>query len=838
MRYDPIPERPSDDTGLPPRAAASPPAEEVAPAAPERRKRLRLLLAYPLLTALVAAATGIGVAASISRPEVDSLNDFVPRLITQIHDAQGQVIRSYSRENRVLLEESELPELLANAVVAVEDANFYQHGGIDLRGILRAVVKNLRAGQIEEGASTLTMQLARDLFALTRERDVKRKVEEAFLAVELEKRFSKQQILTLYCNMVNLGHGNYGMESAANHYFNKSVGELTLAEAATLAGIPQRPNDHSVYRRPELVVKRRNVVLQRMHAVGYITREQMAAAQAEPLLVTQRRRQVYLGPYFSEDVRRYLISTYGETELYDRGLQVHTTLDRDIQRAAETALREQLLTLDHGRGWRGAKEHLEADDLESRELPSWSDAEPLPGQWLEGLVLEAGRRSATVKAGEQTYELGPAGIEWTGQSRPDRVLQRGDVAWFRLQLPEEEGEDEAPILVLEQEPEMEAAALVVESATGAVRAMVGGWDYDRTEFNRATQAHRQVGSAFKPFVFGAALESGFTAADTVFDGPALFVGADNLESYSPRNYYRQYYGIVTLRRALEGSYNVSSVKLLDLVGIDRVVDFTQRCGVGSALPPYPSLALGTAELTPLELAGAYATFVNNGIYVEPYLIERITSRDGRLIEEHLPRAHKAIEPAIAHVMTSILRGVAVRGTAASLAQLELVTAGKTGTTNLFTDAWFVGFTPRYTILSWVGYDKKRFLGKGMTGARAALPIWRGIVERGLADGWLDPEGTFEVPPGLVEVEIERHSGLLPGPGAEETITEIFVEGTEPERKYSPEQARTMALPWYLQEPFYLPKEGERMPSDIVDWTAVVEVWKNKEKRGKEGKGGA
>ncbi len=860
MEYDPLPETVSEERSENPAETNTPPARQAPPDPAEttsgRRRRLMIIGVYPLLIAALAAATGIGVAASIDRPQVETLDDFVPKLVTRIFDrralelievqeARGakpdkevlasHVYKTYSRENRVLLEEGQLPKLLQDAILATEDANFFTHGGIPpLKSIARAMLANIREGRSAEGASTITMQLARDVFKLDRAKKFKRKFEETLLAVELEKKFSKQQILTMYANLINLGHGNYGMEAASRNYFNKSVADLTLAEAATLAGIPQRPSDYSVYRRPERVIWRRNIVLGRMAAVGFITEEERDRAREEPLLVAERRRKSDLGPYFAEDVRRFLISTYDDTELYDRGLQVYTTMDPVIQRATEDAVREKLAALDHEKGWRGAKDHLDAEDLETVLLPSWPVREPVAGQWYEGLVLASDRNKAEVKIGDKTYELARPGIEWTRKSRPDKLLKRGDVAWFRLEAADQAEsagtEDGAePVLMLEQEPEMEAAVLVLESSTGALRAMVGGWDFDRNEFNRATQAHRQVGSAFKPFVFAAALENGFTAADVLFDGPVVFPGGPNQPDYSPRNFYRRYEGILTLRRALEASVNVTSVKLLDLVGVEHVIDLARRCGIESELPPYPSLALGTAELTPLELAAAYATFVNQGVYVAPYTIERVTSRNGRVMQEHQPRAHKAMEPALAYVMTHMLHGVAVRGTGATrLAKIEVTTAGKTGTTDSFTDAWFAGFTPRYTVLSWVGYDKKRFLGRGMTGAHAALPIWEAVIRHGLKDGWLSAEESFPIPPGIVEVEIEPGTGLLASADAPRKIVEVFVEGTEPEKTFDQESAHVMQMPWYLQEPFYLPKEGERMPSQISDWTSVQEVWRNKD----------
>jgi penicillin-binding protein 1A len=355
--------------------------------------------------------------------------------------------------------------------------------------------------------------------------------------------------------------------------------------------------------------------------------------------------------------------------------------------------------------------------------------------------------------------------------------------------------------------------------------MVGGFAFERSKFNRSTQAQRQVGSGFKPFVFGAALENGFTPADTLFDAPAVFPGADALLSYSPRNYYRQYYGIVTLRRALEQSINVTSVKLLDLVGVERVIDFARRCGIKSALPPYPSLALGAADLVPLELAAAYATFANQGLYVEPYLIERVAARGGAVLEEHLPQARKAMEPAVAYVLGRMLEGVIDRGTGGSAADLALDLAGKTGTTDDFSDAWFIGFTPRYTVLTWVGYDRKRPIGRNMTGAEAALPAWRKIVEDGLQNGWLAKGETFPpAPPGVTLQAVEQATGMLPGPGAERILTETFVAGTEPVKVYEPRWAAIMSLPWLQQRPFYLPREGERLPDQIEDWGLVQRTW--------------
>ncbi len=781
-----------------------------------------------MLVALVAGAlAGVGVAAVIHMPRVESLADFTPGLITQLHDTEGRVFATYARERRVLLREGEVPELLRQAVLAAEDANFLKHGGVDVQGVARAALKNLIRGKLAMGGSTITQQLARQLF-LTPEKSWRRKIEEALLAVELEKNFSKQQILTLYCNLIFLGHGNYGFEAAARSYFDKSVADLTLPEAAMLAGIPQRPTAYSPYRAPDLVATRRDYVLRRMREEDFIDVAAYEQATEAPLGVAPPRPKERLAPYFAEEVRRYLEAEYGSEGLLRQGLQIDTTLDAEIQRAAEQALRAGLLDLDHRKAWRGPLYRVEGEDLETHQLATWSGRGPLPGEWTQGLVVATDGRQARVRLADGPRTLRPAGYRWTRRELP-RLLEPGDVAWFRLEPPAEEGaeKDGEALLVLEQEPELEGAVVVLESATGAVRAMVGGWDFERSSFNRATQARRQVGSAVKLFVFGAALESGFTPADTVFDAPAVFPGANNLPTYSPRNFYRRYFGITTLRRALELSMNVTSAKLMDMVGAEQVIDLARRCGVTSELPPYPSLALGAAEMIPIELAAAYATVANQGIYVEPYLIERVRTADDQVLEEHRTRAHKALEPEIAYVLTHMLEGVIDRGTGAKAAGLDTALAGKTGTTDDYVDAWFAGFTTRHTVLAWVGYDVSRSIGRNMTGGEAALPIWKSIIEAGLEDGWIERGVEFPVPPKVTLRPVEYSTGLLPGPGAERVIEEAFVAGTEPARPYEPRWARILDMPWYQQRPFYLAKAGERMPEQVEDWTPVQEAWAEK-----------
>ncbi|HVR28184.1 MAG TPA: PBP1A family penicillin-binding protein [Thermoanaerobaculia bacterium] len=822
-------------------ARHSPVLSRLAAAVPPSRARdvRRRLLQLALVLALGALA-GVGVAAVIHIPSVDALGEFAPSLITEVRAADGSVFKTYAHERRMLLEEGEVPATLRNVLLAAEDKNFYRHGGLDLAAIVRSSLIDLREGRLATGASTITMQLARTYFQLNREKWWRRKIEEALLTVELEKRLSKEQILTLYCNVQNLGEGRYGFKAASRYYFGKDVGDLGVAEAATLTAILPAPSRLSPYRRPDEVTQRRNVILGRVLREGMITREEYEVAAAAPLGLVQRERRPEPGRHLAEEVRRHLEAEYGVESIYARGLQVHTTLDLAMQRAAERVVRDGLAELDRRKGWRAATYRLEEVDPAVATLPSWPEGTARSGEWYEGIVLEVGSERAAIRVAGEVFALDRAGVKWTGAGSLRRLLEPGDVAWFEV-LPDDQEEkagaggggtagepgERRRRVALRQEPEMEAALVLLESSTGAVRAMVGGWDFGRSQFNRATQARRQVGSAFKPLVYGAAIEAGYTPADTLFDAPVIFPGATRVLDYSPRNYKRRYLGILTLRRALEDSINVTATKLLDLVGVERVIEFAQRCGITSPLPPYPSLALGTADLIPVELASAFATLGNQGMRIEPYFIEYITTRDGTVLEEHAPRASQVVSPEVAYVLTHMLRGVIQRGTGGSAASLGLDLAGKTGTTDSYTDAWFVGYTPRYTLLVWVGYDQKRYLGRGMTGAVAALPMWRAMLARGVEQGWIDADARFARPPGVTMRRVEYYTGLLAAEGSERTIEEAFVEGTEPAQAWDRSWSAVIALPWYQQRPFYgAPKVGERMPEDIDDWGRVLERWRS------------
>ncbi len=817
MSVPSVPEPPGPGRPAAPRSAPAPD-----PTAWWRRAdgRPRRALWLPVIALLLGALGGVAFAAVIRMPRVDSLADVSLGVISRFYDRDGDEFASYAQERRELLAPGEVPPLVEQAILAAEDANFFEHGGIDPQGVLRSAIRNLTEGS-RIGGSTLTMQLARKLY-LTPEKTWRRKIEEALLTVEIEKSFSKPQILTLYANLMYLGHGNYGFQAAALDFFGKPAAELTIAEAATLAGILQRPSAYSPYNRPDLVLNRRNYVLRRMLEEGFITAEQHAEAEATPLEMVPRSAPTQVAPFFAEEIRRDLEARFGSERLLQRGLQVATTLDRRLQRAAERATREQLVALDRRlRRWQGVAESVPPAEIATYEHPSWARWTLQPGAWFRGLVVSTDASSATVRVGDRTLDLGRDGIEWTRVSRVSDAVRPGDLGWFSVEV----DEGGAQRLQLQRPPELEAAVVVIESATGAVRAMVGGWDFGRTQFNRATQARRQTGSAFKPFVYGAAIESGYTPADTIFDGPAVFPGASNELTYSPRNFYREYHGISTLRRALEESYNVTAVKLQDLIGGDRVIDFAQRCGVQADLQPYASLALGVTDLTPLELAAAYAAIANQGIALTPYWIESVTDRTGYVFERHVPQARKAMEPQVAYVLTHMMEGVVDRGTGKRMRKLDVDLAGKTGTTDDFTDAWFAGFTPRYTIVTWVGRDQKKRIGTNMTGAEAALPIWQSIVEAGLEEGWIPRGDRFPVPSGVTFAPVEHRTGLVAGSGAEQVVDEAFLAGTEPTQHYDAKWAEVAALPWFQQRAFYIPKDGERMPDDIRDWALVEQAWR-------------
>jgi len=672
-----------------------------------RTLTLRRVVVTALFVAAILGGALIGVffAFESDLPQVTSLEDFQPNIITQVFASDGSVLGEFAIEKRVVVEFRDIPPVLRNAIVAVEDEDFWKHIGINPWSIPRAALANIRSGRRREGFSTLTMQLTRLLF-LTPEKTYERKIKEVILAFQIEKNFTKEEILTLYCNQIYFGHGNYGVEAASRFYFGKAVKDLALPEAALVAGIAQSPGRQSPIEHPDRATQRRNHVLERMAVEKYVSREEAEAAKQAPLGLRLRKDPPSIAPHFLEEVRKYLEREYGSQRIYQGGLRVYTTLDPGMQRAGVRALRDGLRTLDRrARGYVKPETSLLADGRlpEPLRLDEW-DWPIAAGDVLRGVVIASDRMTAVVQIGEYRARLSPADVAWTRRTSVAEVLPRGAVAPFRVvSLSETDGRKEA-VVRLEQEPKVEGALLALDVRSGAVRAMVGGYDFERSKFNRATQALRQVGSAFKPVVYAAALETlGWTPSTILVDAPLSFPNPWNKTVWTPQNYDGAYMGPIPLRRAVEQSRNIPAVKTLQAVGIEKGIEYARKLGLSGELPPFLPIALGAGEATLMEMVGAYATFANQGLRMKPFLIERITDREGNVVEQATPRASDALRADTAFILTSLLRGVAERGTAARVRRLKRPIAGKTGTTNDFTDAWFIGYEPSLAAGVWVGF---------------------------------------------------------------------------------------------------------------------------------------
>jgi penicillin-binding protein 1A len=753
-------------------------------AAPAPARRI-LTFRRVLVTALFAAAIlggaliGVFLAFESDLPQVTSLEEFQPNIITQVFAADGSVLGEFAIEKRVVVEFRDIPPVLRNAIVAVEDADFWKHIGINPWRIPGAALANVRSGRLGQGFSTLTMQLTRLLF-LTPEKTYERKIKEIILAFQIEKNFTKEEIFTLYCNQIYFGHGNYGVEAASRFFFGKSVKDLTLPEAALLAGIPQNAPRLSPVSHPDRALARRNHVLERMAEEKYISGEEAAAAQRAPLGLHLRKEPPSIAPHFLEEVRKYLEREYGSQRIYQGGLRVYTTLDPQMQRAAVRALRDGLRTLDRrARGFVKPETSVLVDGLlpEPLHLEEW-DWPFAEGDVVRGVVIASDRMSAVVQVGDYRGRLLPADVAWTRGTSVSEVLPRGAVAPFRIvSLSDADGRREAR-LQLEQEPKVEGALLAEDVRSGAVRAMVGGYDFEKSKFNRATQAMRQAGSAFKPIVYAAALETlGWTPSTILVDAPLSFTNPWDKSVWTPQNYDGAFWGPMPLRRAVEQSRNIPAVKTLQAVGVEKGIEYARKLGLQGELPPYLPIALGAGEATLQEMVGAFATFANQGLRMKPFLIERITDREGNVIEQTTPRATDALRADTAFIVTSLLRGVCERGTAARARRLGRPIAGKTGTTNDFTDAWFVGYEPSLAAGVWVGFDEKKdSLGRGEDGAHAALPIWMEFW-KAATDGW--PIEEHSIPGNVVFVPVDE-MGRPGAPGAPGVRMEAFVAGTEPQ----------------------------------------------------------
>ena len=768
--------------------------------------------AFGAIVLSIAMTSGLGALAGyagahlIRIPRVEELATYRPDIITEIRAADGTTIARYAVERRILVHAAGIPETLRRAIVATEDKNFYRHGGIDVVRIVSAGTKDFVLRRYAEGASTLTQQLARAVF-LTPQKSLSRKINEALLAVDIERRFSKDQILTLYCNQIYLGHGNYGVEAAARYYFGVPAAKLSIAQAALLAGLIQRPEEFSPFRNPDKARARRAHVLRRMVEERAITSAQAQAAAADPLPKSPAQAESVVAPYFCEDIRRYLEKSYGEKDLYRRGLRVDSTLDTKLQAFSEESIRWGLRRIERTHGFRKARNVVAEGfaDPERYEDPSWTKAAQTDSASV-AVVLSVARRQAVVKIGNRRETILPSAFSWTGAAAFPSNLRRGDLVAVSTEK-DSRGKTQ---VVVDPLPRAEGAVLIFENATGAVRAMVGGYDWDESKFNRAVQAYRQTGSSFKPFVYLTALENGYTPSDTLFDGPLSIVIDPRQPPYRPHNYHNDYAGIVTIRRALEHSINIPAVKMARMVGLKNVIETAHRFGIREQLLAYPSVALGAFETTLWEMTTAYETFANEGLQVPPYTIARVSDSEGDVLEETRSDAKEVASPQICFQLLWMLKGVMERGTAVRARELGLDTiAGKTGTTNEFTDAWFLGFTPKYTIGVWTGNDEKRIpLGPKMEGARAALPIWMRIVQKMKDAGYIDPKANFEVPPNISFQPVDYETGLKATPSTPHPILEAFAVGSQPTEEWTPRWEGVLSLPWALQQSFYKGEKAE------------------------------
>lgn len=775
------------------------------------RRTLALLVGGHLLVAAAGIVTGFLLLRDL--PGIERLDVMNLSRVTVLQDRNGEQLHTFAEQRRIPVSLDRIDPDFLEALIATEDPRFMRHFGVDAVAVVRAAIKNLTTHWGSEGASTITMQLARDEFLHPR-KTLYRKALEAVYATQIEQHYSKQTILTHYCNRVYLGHGHWGVEAAARFYFDKSADNLELHEAALLAGLIQAPERLTPHRHPDRAERRRNHVLERMVIEGVLDRERAEAAKKQPLGVVEPRPSATPAPYFVEEVRRWLVRRYGDEAVYREGLRIETTLDPPLQRAAERAVAMGLD--DYGRRHDQLPEPEplpEGTRPEEFDHPAWY-AGLEPGSIVPAVVTSAGPDEAVVRIADRTLSLSPEQIDWTGEDRLDELLEVPSIVRVRVRAVDQDGGVSA--VDLASQPSAQAALVAVDAATGDVLALVGGRDFSESEYNRATQAPRQPGSAFKPFIFAAALERGFLPNDMLLDAPTVIVDAGT-DPYQPDNYERDYEGYVTLRHALEHSRNIPTVRLLDAIGYDPAVEMARRLGIATDLEPFPSLALGAFEVELIDLVSAYGAFVNGGVLVEPKLVRSVEHSDQRQLYESKSRAREVLSPEIAGMMVSLLEGVVLRGTGRGVRSLDRPLGGKTGTTDGFTDAWFVGFTPDMAVGVWVGHDQRRSLGRKETGARAALPIWREFLRAGLEDREEGHE--FLRPPGLRRLLTDAVTGRRVRSGApcQEPILESFPRERIPERICNERDNLRHRLPYPLQRYPLTPDLKLQMPPGRAAW---------------------
>lgn len=729
-----------------------------------------------IIAAVLGTASGVIFAFAGDLPQISALDDYAPSTISRVYGAKGEVVGEFAIQRREVIPYEAISPKLHDAILAAEDDEFEQHFGLSIPHIAMALMKDIIERRKAGGASTLTQQLARKLF-LTDEKTWERKIKEALLAIQIEKRYTKREIFTLYCNQMYFGHGVYGVQAASRLYFNTSAKDLTLEEAALIAGILQGNVRQSPYVNMEAAVRRRNYTLGRMAEVGFISQAEAEEAKKKPIVLRgEPSLQASVAPYFLEEVRKELETRYGAKQLYENGLAIQTALDVSLQEAANHALDAGLRRIDKRRGFRKPRRNIVAEghDVDSFRHARW-ERPIVAGDIIPAIVSAAEGTTIQLRAGALRLTVDRKGFQWTGKTSPTQLVSRGDLV-------------EAGVLAidpaahtatasLEQPPAVEGAVLAIDNRTGQVRAMIGGYSFERSKFNRATQAYRQVGSAFKPFVYTAAIDRGYTPVSILMDTPASFPGGAGSPTYSPMNYDRKFEGAITLRRAIEDSRNIPAVRVMAELGPTQVNLYARRLGLESPLPPYLAVALGAAEATLMEMTSVYSVFPNQGVRMRPYAIQKVSDREGNLLEENRPDPKDAIRADTAFVMTNLLRGVVQRGTAAKAAALNWPVGGKTGTTDDYTDAWFIGFDPDITLGVWVGLDQKKPIGRNQTGAEAALPIWIDIMKAWIGDRKEPPK--FDAPGNIIFVSVDTGSGSPTVEGTPGTISEAFIAGTQP-----------------------------------------------------------
>lgn len=747
-------------------------------------------------------------------PEVGSLQFSSPRIMTRVYSRDGRVLQEYGAEKRTLVHYADISPNFFNAVIAIEDTNFYRHHGISPKGMLRALVQDILHGRPGQGGSTLTQQLARQYF-LTPEKTITRKVKEMILAVNIERHFSKQQILEMYANKVCFGHGYYGVEASSRFYFGKPAKDLTVPEAALLAGIVQRPSYYSPIGQQAHALARRNLVLQRMWKTGAISEAQYRTFAAQPIrLAAKETEEGGLAPYVSERVRIYCENRFGEETLYEKGLQIYTTIDPRLQALAQDAVREGLHEYSHRHGYKGPVRGPDAP-------PEYTKNDLAVGDRRWATVRDVSPTEISASLGQATVTLTQKQWAWANIQYPARTFHPGDRILLHVTKT-------GPLEVeLDQEPTAQAALVAMDPHTGDVLALVGGYDFASSMFNRAIQARRQTGSAVKPIVYATAINEGLTLADPVVDEPTLFLTgrekADSLctEGYIPRDFDPDYFGYVTYRTALEHSVNIAAVHLLNQTGFSKVIDLAKKLHVTADLQPYPSLALGAFEISLWELTGAYTAFDNGGVWVEPRFMTRIADSEGKTVEEFRSTTEPVMDPEAAYILTQGLTGVILRGTAGTAADMKGHFAGKTGTMDSYTDSWFIGYNPALLCGVWAGKDDKKSLGNLETGARVALPIWRKFMEPATS-GQQDLD--WPVPEGVVQVMIDADTGLRAGVDSPCTNirSEYFVEGTEPKSTCTAKDHFRLKLPYFLQA--YPLKDDETLQIPEADIESFISLY--------------